>query len=355
MSLGFKGGWKVLLATMGLSVASVLGQTAGIVSSEFIAPTPPSVTSHSSTIVEVNGELLAAWMGGSTNRGLDANIWFARKKGGAWSAPVEIANGIHDEDRVRNACWNPVLFLPRSGPLYLFYKEGRSPETWWGMVMVSNDSGKTWSPGKKLPIGFLGPVRNKPIEVEGGWILCPSSIESSGWLTHIERTQNPLKAWYKTGPLNTSMAFGAIQPTFLRFQDGSLEILCRTKQGKVVSSWSRDNGVTWSAMKATGLPNPNSAIDAVTLRDGRSLLVYNHSATDRGLLNVAMTKDGKIWEAALTLENEPGAEYSYPAVIQTDDGKVHVTYSANRQKIKHVVLDPEQFQLKPMVDGEWPK
>jgi predicted neuraminidase len=105
------------------------------------------------------------------------------------------------------------------------------------------------------------------------------------------------------------------------------------------------------------LPNPDAGTDAVMLNDGRALLVYNHSTSDgrdRAFLNVALSKDGRKWHAALALENQEG-EYSYPAVIQTSDGLVHVTYTWKRTRIKHVVLDPKQFNLMEIRNGEWPE
>ena len=114
-------------------------------------------------------------------------------------------------------------------------------------------------------------------------------------------------------------------------------------------------------MKLTEMPNPNSGTDAVTLRDGRQLLVYNHNPNYKGRspLNVAVSKDGKEWLAALVLEDEPGAPngFSYPAVIQTSDGLVHVTYTWRREKIKHVVVDPSKVELSPMKETVllWPK
>jgi predicted neuraminidase len=90
------------------------------------------------------------------------------------------------------------------------------------------------------------------------------------------------------------------------------------------------------------------------LADGRALLVYNHTARGRSPLNVAVSEGANLWKAALVLENEPGGEFSYPAVIQTSDGLVHVTYTWKRQRIKHVVLDPSRLQLRPIRDGQWP-
>ncbi|MFO7257464.1 MAG: exo-alpha-sialidase, partial [Bacteroidota bacterium] len=118
----------------------------------------------------------------------------------------------------------------------------------------------------------------------------------------------------------------------------------------VAQAWSNDQGRTWSEMTATMLPNPNSGTDAVTLQDGRQLLVYNHTTKegdepkDRNMLNVALSDDGENWTPVMTLENEPiQAGYSYPAVIQTSDGLVHITYTYARESIKYVVLDPEKL------------
>lgn len=170
----------------------------------------------------------------------------------------------------------------------------------------------------------------------------------------MERTKTPGRSWSRTKELNSALEFGCIQPTILQHPGDRIQVLCRSKWGVITESWSTNQGLHWSRMVQTELPNPNSAIDAVNLREGRSLLVYNHSTEGRGSLHVAVTKDGRIWEAALQLENEPGSEFSYPAVIQSSDSLVHVTYTWKRQKIKHVVLDPTQFQTKEIVKGQWP-
>ena len=106
-------------------------------------------------------------------------------------------------------------------------------------------------------------------------------------------------------------------------------------------------------MSLIALPNPSAGTDAITLADGRHLIVYNHTPKGRTPLNVAVSSDGKLWAAALVLESEPG-EYSYPAVIQAADGLIHVTYTWKRQRIKHAVLDPKRLQAVPMPDGMWP-
>jgi predicted neuraminidase len=357
-------GIRWCLAAIGCAVISAfalpsgdeaIAQQPGFVRSEFVAQNPPTATSHASTIVESKDDLICAWFGGSHERAPDVSIWAARNEGKGWGEPVELANGVHDDLRVRYACWNPVLFRPRNGPLILFYKEGPSPESWWGMVKTSEDNGQTWSRPKKLYEGFYGPIRNKPIELYDGTILCGSSVENSGWMVQMERTKNVLREWTKTRYLNSSLEWGAIQPTILPWDDGSIQILCRTKNGKITQCLSYDKGLTWSRMRATELPNPNSAIDSVMMRDGIAALVYNHSDQSRGVLNVAVSKDGKKWDAALVLENEKDSEFSYPALIQTSDKMLHVTYTWKRQGIKHVVLDPSQFRTQPIERGLWPK
>jgi predicted neuraminidase len=158
------------------------------------------------------------------------------------------------------------------------------------------------------------------------------------------------------GPINDGIEFDAIQPCVLTYPNGDLQILCRTRQNVVGQSWSRDGGRTWSGLTGTDIPNPNAGIDAVTLADGRQVLVYNQSIREgdkkdpatfpkkRRILNVALSPDGHTWHPIMTLEDDVrGTEFSYPAVIQTIDGKVHVTYTWNRKSIKHVMLDPTQW------------
>jgi arylsulfatase A-like enzyme/predicted neuraminidase len=325
----------------------------GVVSSEFIYEKAPFPQCHASTIVETKGGLVAAWFGGTREKNADVGIWVSRRDGDRWTDPAQVADGKQTDGK-QYPCWNPVLFRPKNGPLMLFYKVGPDPSQWWGMLRTSDDNGKTWSDAKRLPDGILGPIKNKPIHLPNGDILCPTSTEDHGWRVHFERTGDGGKSWKATDPLNDGKKLGAIQPSILIHKDGKLQAVGRTKQGKLFEIWSDDGGKTWGKMELTTLPNPNSGIDAVTLQDGRQLLVYNHTVIGRSPLNVAVSDDGKTWKAAVVLESEPG-EYSYPAVIQSADGLVHITYTWKRQRIKHVVLDPKKLVLRDLVDGKWPK
>ena len=135
----------------------------------------------------------------------------------------------------------------------------------------------------------------------------------------------------------------------------TLQLLCRSTVSKILTSWSEDYGRTWSELTRLSLPNPNSGIDAVTLKDGRHLLIYNHLEKGRNSLSAAISENGLEWKAALLLENESqGTEFSYPAVIQTNDGLVHITYTWNRRQIKHVVIDPDHIIERPFDGDGWP-
>lgn len=322
----------------------------GLLRSEFIFEKSPFPECHASTIVETKTGLAAAWFGGTRERNPDVGIWLSRFESGRWTTPVEVVNGVESATN-RYPCWNPVLFQPKSGPLLLFYKVGPTPSSWWGMLTTSADGGKSWSQPHRLPNGFLGPIKNKPVQLGNGDLLCPSSSENEGWRVHFERTKDLGKTWEMIGPVNDGKQIGAIQPSILFHKGQTLQAVGRSRQGKIFQIWSKDNGQTWGEMTLTDLPNPNSGTDAVTLKDGRHLMVYNHTLKKRSPLNVAVSSsNGKEWRAAIVLEDTPG-EYSYPAVIQTKDGLVHITYTWKRQRVKHAVIDPTKLNLRPISDG----
>jgi len=213
------------------------------------------------------------------------------------------------------------------------------------MIITSTDHGRTWSTPRRLPTGILGPIKNKPVQLQDGTILSPSSSEDHGWRVHVERSSDGGATWSHSQPLNDGETFGAIQPTVLRHpksQPEQLQLLCRSRQGVITECWSDDEGKTWSPMRGTELPNPSSGIDAVTLQDGRHLLVYNPVTRGRSPLVLGLSTDGRAWRIVGVLEKLPG-EYSYPAIIQTSDGLVHVTYTWKREKVRHWVIDPNKL------------
>lgn len=358
----------MLMLSVGVSV-SLAGEP-GMVRTEFLFETAPFAQCHASTIEQTtDGQLVAAWFGGTREKHPDVGIWVTRQTGDSWTPPVEVANGVQyrqpDGTVHRHPCWNPVLFQPASGPLMLFYKCGPTPQTWWGLLTTSEDGGKTWQEPRRLPEGILGPVKNRPVQLADGSILCPSSTESeerpSRWAVHFERTADLGRTWERIGPVNDGVEIQAIQPSILKAGKTSLLAIGRSRQNRLFETASTDGGRTWGPLTLGRLPNPNSGTDATTLADGRHLIVYNHVPGDpakwggkRTPLNVAVSTDGREWQAALVLEDEPG-EYSYPAVMQAEDGLVHITWTWQRKRVRHAVIDPAKLVLKPMVDGQWPR
>jgi predicted neuraminidase len=254
-----------------------------------------------------------------------------------------------------------VLFQPEGKPLMLFYKIGPSPTTWWGMRTTSSDNGKTWTPPTKLGedpvIGhIIGPVKNKPVQLKSGRIINPTSLEyiingnEQDWMVYFEISDDGGDTWEMIGPVHDGVEFDAIQPSILTYGDAKIQAISRTKQGVLSQIWSEDEGKTWGEMSALTLPNPNSGTDAVTLADGRQLLIYNHSTKEgnqpngRNILNLAISENGQDWKPVMTFENEPIEDgYAYPSIIQASDGLVHITYTYNRRSVKYAVIDPNKL------------
>jgi len=310
-----------------------------IIKEEFIFTDRPFATCHASTLTQTSsGSILCAWFAGTEEGANDIAIWLSTLDQGPWSQPKKIAEAKN------TPCWNPVLFTMPSKEVLLFYKVGRNPQEWSGVLKRSYDEGKHWSDAMSLPAGIIGPVKNKPLLLPNGTLLCGSSIESwMRWGCWIDITSDQGNTWSKSTPINVdSQLYGIIQPTLFFGKDSTIKLLARSHQiGSICTAESQDQGKTWSAATPISLPNPNSAIDAVNSIDGRIILVYNHSSKDRYPLNIALSKDaGATWEMVVVLETSPG-EYSYPSIIQTTDQKIHITYTWNRQYIKHVILDPK--------------
>ncbi len=403
-----------------------------ITKDEFLYDYSGFPSAHASTITQLkNGDLVAAYFGGTAERNPDVCIWVSRKPKGAkaWEKPVLAADGVYtmgtDEAKIaglsgidekttpadkgpvkdgqrrfglpasykydyrsktanvktpdnlkRKACWNPVLYTMPDGEVWLFYKVGSSVADWTGWVVKSKDGGKTWGNREALPNGFLGPIKNKP-ELVNGRLLCPSSTEKKGWKFHVEIYDLKTKQWKYVGPVEAETApatndvdsasvdmlhpiykkgkaaapIYCIQPSIIKLADGRLQALMRTRNARIASSFSSDGGDTWSKVTLLDLENNQSGTDAVTLKDGRHVIIYNNfetlPGTPKGVrtpLSLAISDDGTHWRHLLTLEDSPVSQYSYPAIIQGKDGKLHCIYTWRRQRVAYQEVDLKKLK-----------
>ncbi len=356
--------------TLGLLLVTAQAQSDGFIFQPIscghaLPSTQPD--NHASTLAELkNGDILTAWFGGTREGALDQAIYGARLHAVTWSAPVELAR----LDKL--AVWNPVLFHPKDGRLWLYYKYGTHPSKWLKARKVSIDEGLTWSAEEHLPDGILGPIIDKPLVLPDGTIVSGSSVENGKWAAWVERSADNGATWTKFGPITLPDAadipddgaiaasaqvdkptpegiihtklyppakevIGIIQPSVLSLGAHHLRFYARvhSEANRVAISDSTDDGRTFTQARLIALPNPNSGIDAVGLRDGRIVLNFNNSDNTRTPLNLAVSKVGEYFKIFKTLEDTAG-QYSYPAIVQAANGDILTTYSWRRETIKFV-------------------
>ena len=405
---------------------------AAILKDEFLYDYSGFPSAHASTITQLkNGDLVAAYFGGTFERNPDVCIWVSRKLKGAkaWEKPILAADGVYrlgtpeakkaglsgiDEKTTpadkgpikdglrrfgvpagykydfrsktaniklpanlkRKSCWNPVLYTMPDGEIWLFYKVGSTVGDWTGCLVKSKDGGKTWSDPEALPDGFLGPIKNKP-EMVNGRLICGSSTENKGWRFHVEILDLKTKKWKYVGPVDAELKprtddvdsatvdmqhpiykegekaryIYSIQPSILKLKDGRLQVLMRTHNAKLATSFSSDGGDTWTPVTLLDIENNQSGTDAVTLKDGRHVLIYNNFETLPGTkkgprtpLSLAISDDGTHWRHLLTLEDSPINQYSYPGIIEGKDGKLHCIYTWRRQRVAYKEVDLKRIK-----------
>jgi predicted neuraminidase len=362
--------------------------------SELIFP-PQAKHVHSSCIVEcTNGDLLAAWFHGSGEReSPDVEIQGARLRTGtaAWSDVFPMADTPNLPD-----C-NPVLFIDAKEELTLFWIAVLGDS--WNHCLLRfrkskdylGDGPPKWrwqddlilTPGPEFVAALQEGLPQLSIAAAdyGGHVKAPGEalIEAAmdpgkrqlGWMprTHLltlpsDRILFPLysdgfyvglmaisddggHSWRPSRPI---VGVGLNQPSVVRKRDGTLVAYMR-REGppphRVQMSTSKDDGETWSLAAATDIPNPNASIEAIALRDGRWVMAYNDLEKGRDSLVLALSDDeGKSWKWRRHLERKPGGRFHYPSMIQTKDGRLHLTYThqpegEDQRSIKHVTLDAE--------------
>ncbi|MFN7923112.1 MAG: sialidase family protein [Bryobacteraceae bacterium] len=351
---------------------------------------PEKVHNHSSAIVELpNGDLFTVWYRGSGERTADdVAIYCARKPKGSkqWLERQVIADTPGFPD-----C-NPTVFVDSKKRLWLLWPVILANE--WHTALMKYKIASDYGKGRELPKwevsedmlfvprnfaaksleaieanrGWFKPglanqlverakdkyfsrlgwmTRAHPVELTGGRILVP--LYSDGYdFSLMAITDDFGKTWSTSEPLVSN---GGIQPAIARKKDGTLVAYMRDNgppPKRLHVSESKDNGVTWSAVRDSEIPNPGSGAEVITLRDGRWVLIYNDTEKGRHSLAVAMSDDeGASWKWKRHLELKQGSSFHYPTIVQGKDGSLHASYShftPEGKSIKHAHFNTEWIE-----------
>ena len=318
-----------------------------ILANEFVLPLKAGRSCHASNfIVLPDGAIYAVYFCGTHEGHPDVRIFGSRREPGIvanWSEPVPIT----PDDGIPH--WNPVLLPLDDGTVILYYRVGPRIPTWQTYYCVSTDGCRTWSePVEMFPgnIGGRGPVRNKCIVLSDGTILACGSTELDDWRCFFDRSCDGGRTWERTEdvliPGDCVYRRGIIQPTAWEDKAG-VHALLRSSEGYIYRTDSTDFGRTWCTAYPTSLPNNNSGIDLDRAEDGRLYLAYNPVCENWGArtpLSLAVSSDdGATWEhfTHVITENLPDG-FSYPA-IRCDGGKLHLTYTWNRETIAYMCIE----------------
>lgn len=318
----------------------------------WVSPADHEASAHGSAICALpGGDLLAVWYGGTREGAADVALFTARRAAGAeaWGAPervVDRAIAQQELDRSIKKVGNAVVFTDRAGLLWMVYVSV-SVGGWSGSalnVKTSSDQGRTWSASRRLTLSpffnLSTLVRNKPVHASDGRIGLP--------VYHELALKFPQMLWLTPGPgggvadyrmRSLASATGLIQPSLVPLGDDRMLMMLRDRrrERRMHTAYSEDNGWTWSEPVPSELPNPDSAVDALRLHDGRILAVYNHAHRGRDNLRLAVSADGgRSWRPGPILEAAEGREYSYPFFIKDGAGRIHLTYTWQRERIKYV-------------------
>ncbi|MEI7864041.1 MAG: sialidase family protein [Chthoniobacterales bacterium] len=304
---------------------------------------------HSATIATLSdGTLAAAWYAGRAEGASDVTIQFSRRDtAGVWSEPRTIFDRAGVAESLRRhvvSLGNPVLLSGADGKLGLLFVSisagkwsGSSINTSW-----SADGGTTWSAPEKLclnPLANLSALpRNPPSRLVGGGWAVPIYEEFIGRYPEILWLQ-PWNGGYSAAVSRMRGGMIMFQPSIVPVSADSALAFYRDDSGSGRAALSRsfDSGRTWSQPEASLLPNFDSGVCGLRLPDGRLICALNDAKNrKRENLRLALSPDdGKSWQVIATLEEEPGAEFSYPYMIIGNNGRVQMVYSALGHEVRY--------------------
>ena len=321
---------------------------------QFVDPRFVQPSAHVSSICELpDGRMTAVWYAGSREGARDVALYVSSREAGltnAWSTPVSA--GTHEaagEETFRyvKKVGNAIVFSGTNDQLHLLYVT--TGFGGWSCsqlnLKTSIDGGATWSRSRRLGLSpFLNIselVKNAPVPTADGGFVVPIYHEVMGkfpellWLRPSADGFEAIK----------TRAFGgrtAFQSSIVALNETNAVMLCRAAGSvkKIHTTRTSDGGRTWSALETIDLPNSDSGLNAIRLSDGRLLLAFNDTDSGRDNLRLAISADdGVTWKRAATLVAEAGEEFSYPTVLQTSDGLIHVTYTWKRKGIKEATFN----------------
>ena len=331
--------------------APVPAERGAVFRESWVSPAGFTASAHSSvTCVLPDGRLMVVWFGGSREGAADVALLTATLDAttGTWSPPAKSMDreqAQRDLGRPIRKVGNAVIFPDRDGTLWLVYVTV-TVGGWSGSalnVASSRDLGRTWTTGRRLTVNpffnLSSLVRNKPVYAADGRIGLPVYFEMATtyaqmlWLAPM--ADGRVAGFEMHSLLDPK---GVIQPAVVPTATGAVMALRdHGPQRRLHTAQSDDHAWTWSAPVAGELPNPDAAADMIRLRDGRLLLAYNHAAAGRANLRLATSSDdGRTWRPGPMVEEEAGREFSYPSLIEDPRGRVHLTYTWKRERIKHV-------------------
>ncbi len=323
----------------------------------FIIPGQKGRMVHVASICEISkGNFAASWYGGTREGAGDVAIFlsfFPSREKAVWTDPqvvVDRASASKELYRYVKKVGNPILFTDSMSRLWMLFVTVRFGG--WSCssinVKISEDFGKTWTPTRQLTLSpFLNIselVRNNQVPLQNGAFGVPIYHEFIGyfpemlWIKPEKETSSDF-AYRKTRIIGGREYQ---QPAVAVFDEHSACAFyrCRTEIRAVGRSITMDGGTRWSSAERLEQANPDASLDVLPLSDGRFLMVYNDHARTRENLRLALSNDrGKSWQAIATLEDTPEEEFSYPYMIRSDSGDIHLVYTWKRKRIKHLVFN----------------
>ena len=297
---------------------------------------------HSASITRYAKDgLIAAWFAGSVEGGENVKIYIARYRGNRWGNAQAIVNrpALADSlNRVIKRIGNPLIYMDNRGRLWCFFVT-TSIGGWSTSslnLMHSDDRGKSWSqPHRLITSPFLNMstlLRNAPLELEDGGLIVPVYHE------FLSRFPELLRVSARGAVVDKKrIATFGIQPVLTRADDGNWYTFVRSRTGEVVAFVSTDGTRNWAPAPATDLPNPDSAVLVAQIESQLWMSVGNNNSLDRADLTLAFTRKLPAnWSGFYQLEYEPGERFSYPSIVQGQDGIWHLVYSWKEINIKYV-------------------